>query len=279
MKRTMTIRTLATALGVLAAAGVLQAQANKQPTTKPASNLDFWLNRAKTADSSKQVNPMEQGKNPFAAAQFPFQREDALPGVVELSDGRVVAGGVYTTREKPWEIWIEAEKRWRQIPFLNCLSINAVVLEEKMEQRWRWKEMGVPEKVFTGKEYPFRIFEWKLHLIDDSYLQGTVKGQPVYVETVAGKTFGPLVLHERFSGPDGMSLKEAVYVKRVIVSRRLFDQFKDASLDAQPTVSSKRTGTEAQAPSDDGEAKDAQPKNVPKPVTPKIKVVEPPVFK
>ncbi len=277
MKRTTTIRTLAATLALLTSAGLLHAQAAKKPTTKPASNLEFWLNRAKTGDSSKQANPMDQGKNPFAEAQFPFQREDALPGVVELSDGRVVAGGVYTTREKPWEIWIEAEKRWRQIPFLNCLSINAVVLEEKMEQRWRWKEMGVPEKVLTGKEYPFRIFEWKLHLIDDSYLQGTVKGQPVYVETVAGKTFGPLVLHERFSGPDGMTLKDAVYVKRVIVSKRLFDQFKDASLETQPTVSSKRTGTETQAPPE-GQAKDDQPKNVPKAVTPKIRVIETPPF-
>lgn len=278
MKRMTTIRILAAAVAIAAAGGPLRAQP-KTPTTKPASNLDFWLNQAKPADPAKAANPMDQGKNPFSAAQFPFQREDALPGVVELSDGTVLAGGVYTTREKPWEIWSEAEKRWRQIPFLNCLSINAVVLEEKMEQRWRWKEMGVPEKVFTGKEYPFRIFEWKLHLIDDSYLQGTVKGQPVYVETVAGKTFGPLVLHERFSGPDGMSLKEAVYVKRVIVSRRLFDQFKDSTLDAQPTVSSKRTGTETTAPPSEGGIKDDQPKNVPKPVTPKIKVVEPPVFK
>jgi hypothetical protein len=257
-------------LAVLAAASPAFSQAAKQPATKPQkpSNLDYWMNQAKPANDAKQVNPLDKGANPFAAKDLPFRREDALPGVLELSDGRIIVGGLYTTREKPWEIWVEAEKRWRQIPFLNCLSLNAVVVEEKMEQRWRWKEMGVPEKVFTGKEYPARIFEWKLHLIDGAYLQGTVKGQPIYCEMPNGKTFGPMVVHERFSGQDGQTLKDAIYIKRVIVSRRLYDKLKDLYPSSQPA--------EAGKPAPVTQTPETNP--APKPPTaPKIKTAKPPI--
>jgi len=224
---------LLAALLMTAAWSVVSSQTTRpQPTTKPAAatapagknkpdNLGFWLTRAK--EGAKAESPLEKGTDPFRGTKSTFQREDALPGVIEMSDGRLLAGGLYTTREKPWEVYAEKEKRWRQIPFINVLSITAVILEEKMEQRWRWKEMGVPERVYTGKEYPFRLFEWKLHLIDGTYMQGTVKGQPLWVEMKDSKA-GPFILHERFSGPDGAKFKDCPYAKRVFVSRRLMDE-------------------------------------------------------
>ena len=196
-------------------------KAGQDKAPEPAGNLDYWLNRARTAETTPP-EPLKAGTNPFGSAG-PRGREDALPGVVELSDGAIVPGWVYTTRAKPWEVYLAAEKRWRRIPFLTVLSIRAVLKQERMELAWRWKAMGEPEKVYTGAKYPFRRFEWKLHLIDGSYVTGVIKGQPLYIEPVAGGPRRIFVLRERDKGKPGQSLKDLVYAKRVIVSRRLMD--------------------------------------------------------
>jgi hypothetical protein len=169
------------------------------------------------------AEPVENGGiNPFRR-EGGFLREDALPGVIEQSDGTLRAGGLYTTRQQPWIVYVAKEKRWRRIPFVAVLGIEAVVIEEKMELRWRWKAMGEPERVYTGEKYPTRRFLWRFHLIDDSYITGTVKGQPLWVER-NGQRSKPMVLHERSRGKAGESLEDLVYVKRVIVSRRLMEQ-------------------------------------------------------
>lgn len=209
-----------------ATAGGAKDKPATQPAKKPTTNLDLWLSGGEDKPKPDEpANPLDTGVNPFGGKNA-FRRQDALPGVVELSDGRQLPGGLYTTREKDWEVHIEKEKRWRRVPFILVLSIEAVVLEEKMEQRWRWKEMGAPERVYTGKEYPYRRFHWKFHLIDGSYVTGTVKGQPLWIEKPdgAGKRYGPFVLHERFTGPEETKLEDHPYVKRVIVSRKMMDK-------------------------------------------------------
>ena len=91
-----------------------------------------------------------------------------------------------------------------------------------MELRWRWKGMGKPEKVFTGKSYPFRRYRWRFRLIDGTVVEGSTKGQPVWVE-FRRKRAGPFVLHERDKGPDDATLKDLLYVKKVVVSRRMME--------------------------------------------------------
>jgi len=198
----------------------------KPDKTKPKSNLDLWLTGKTPAPPAKPgtSNPLDSGNNPFRKGDT-FLRTDALPGVVELNDGRQIPGGLYTTREKDFEVHIAAEKRWRRVPFVLVRAIEAVLLEEKMDQHWRWKAMGVPERVYTGKEYPYRRFEWKFHLIDGTSLQGTVKGQPLWIEKLEGLAgrgrYGPFVLHERFSGAEGTKLKDHPYMKQIVISRRM----------------------------------------------------------
>lgn len=162
---------------------------------------------------SKGVNPLERKKS----------ASDELPGIVELSDGRVLAGKIHTTPEKPFSVYVKAEKRWRRVPLPAAMSITAVVVEEKMELQWRWKGMGEPEKIYTGKSYPTRRLEWKFRLADDSCITGTVKGQPVWVVS-NGKTHGPFILHERSKGKTGRQLKDLVYIKRIIVSKTLMEK-------------------------------------------------------
>ena len=94
------------------------------PASRPGSNLDYWLQRARAA-TSRAAATLPSGVNPFAAGDR-FSRRDALPGAVELSDGRVLAGGVHTTRDRNWEVWVESEKRWRHVPPIVVLSIEAI---------------------------------------------------------------------------------------------------------------------------------------------------------
>ena len=212
-------------LGVLAAAAAVAgggAPDGKTTAKKaPADNLEFWLNQARTA-TTQATQPASEPGSPFGGTQEVFRRPDALPGVVELSDGRQLPGGVYTTIEKPWIVWSEDTKSWRRVPFLTVLSIAAVVEEERMELNWRWKGMGEPEKVYTGEKYPLRRLHWKFRLIDGSVVEGATKGQPLCVE-LQGRNYGPFVLHERMKGENGQTLQGLVYVKKVVVSRKMMD--------------------------------------------------------
>jgi hypothetical protein len=223
------------------------------PATAPASDLDYWLSRARPVEANQPGAATRPGgdahgsaagganeatpggsapgpggddapsvANPFRSSGLPFRRGDALPGVIELSDGNQLPGGLYTTVEKPWIVWSEATKSWRRVDFLTLLSVEAVVEEERMELDWRWKGMGEPEKVYTGKKYPMRRMHWRFKLIDGSVVEGSTKGQPVFVE-LAGKVSGPFILAERMKGELGQTLEELPYVRKIVVSRGMMD--------------------------------------------------------
>ncbi|MFP4054111.1 MAG: hypothetical protein ACLFV7_09635, partial [Phycisphaerae bacterium] len=140
---------MALAFALAAVAALAVAEGGSDPNAAE-SDLDYWLRRATPADANEtsdanaaQADPDAEGTNPFRPRKG-FLRSHALPGVVELSDGTLVAGGLYGTREKPWEVFVAEEKRWRQIPPIAVLSITARPVEEKMELEWRWKATGVP---------------------------------------------------------------------------------------------------------------------------------------
>jgi len=213
VKRSLHILTV-----LLLAAALVAAGGQGKPKADP---LEEWLGGGEKVP----VDPdeaVEGGTNPFGPSPPKSSRPDALPGVVQLSNGKVLPGWLYTTREKPWLVYVEAEKRWRQIPFLTVLSIEAVVVEEKMELYWRWKATGEPERVYTGQRYPTRRLRWRFHLIDDSTVVGDVKGQPLWIET-GGVKSPPMILAERSKGAPGQTLKDLLYLKKIFVSRRLME--------------------------------------------------------
>lgn len=211
------------ALAAALAAGV--SGPGQQPASGPAGDLEDWLARSQpTTTTTAAIEP--PAANPLGGRDR-FRRRDALPGAVVLSDGTVLAGGLYTTRDKDWQVWVEPQQRWRHIPPIAVLSIRAVVVEEKIEKEWRWKEMGSDEKVFTGRTRPIRRLNWKLHLIDGSYLTGDIKGQPLWVESPR-RRHGPFVLHERSAGKYGQGLKDLIYVQYVVVSRQAMEKVRQA---------------------------------------------------
>ncbi len=129
-------------LGFALVSGV-SSQPDK-PDSKPATNLDYWLGHAGTMPATTTSQP--SAANPLGRADR-FSRPDALPGVVVLSDDQVLPGGIFTTRDKNWEVYVAGEKR-----------------------------------------------------------------------------HGPFVLHERTKGEFGQTLKDLIYVKSVIISRRAMEK-------------------------------------------------------
>ncbi|MFW6133872.1 MAG: hypothetical protein ACOC8F_08250 [Planctomycetota bacterium] len=225
----------ATAWRVVAATGLLAGglwtvtgpATAQDPSTRPGGaaggNLEYWLERATPAtapaDGAADAPASRPADDEPDAKPGPCPGLNALPGVVELSNGHRLAGWVTTTAGKPWEVFVDSARRWRRVPPAAALSIEAVVVAEEMTLRWRWKGMGEPERVYTGKRYPTRRLEWRFRLADGSALTGTVKGQPLWVRC-GRERHGPFVLQERMAGEDGQSLNDLVYVKRVVISRR-----------------------------------------------------------
>ncbi len=216
---------IALAVGLAAAVGLSGPAGG--PSSRPRSNLEYWLGQATTATAAIA----EPARIPVAPAEQ-AGRPDAMPGVMVLSDGSILPGRIHTTRDKDLQVWVESQKRWRHVPPILLLSITAEVVFEGMEKEWRWKEMGSDEKLYTGRTKPIRRFRWRLHLIDDSYITGVIKGQPLWVEAGA-KRRGPFVLHERSDGQYGRTLEELVYVKRVVISRRAMEAAQAASRPAR----------------------------------------------
>ncbi len=214
------IRLCAAAAAVAAFAGAGRPDSTSQPASVPASPLQEWLGQNEPTTMAGGVEA--PAVNPLGRANG-VGRGDALPGVVVLSDGQVLAGALHTTRDRSWEVWEESQKRWRHVPPIAVLSIRAVVVEESMDSEWRWKEMGSDEKLLTGRTRPIRRLDWQFHLIDGSHLTGTVKGQPLWVES-GGKRFGPYVLHERSAGQYGQKLEDLVYVKYAVISRAAMER-------------------------------------------------------
>ena len=222
---------LAGAAGGLIAPALAQVAPKAADPNAPASNLDYWLGQAETPASAPASQPASQPAQPDASESL---RADALPGAVRLSDGRTFAGRLYTTRGKPWQVWNEDRQRWQRVPFLTVLSISAVVVEAKLEPKWRWKAMGEPERVYTGESYPTLRLGWRFELIDGTTLTGAVKGQPIWLDA-AGRQAGPFILHERMKGKVGQTLDDLVHLQRLVVSRRTMQQVLAAGAEAAET--------------------------------------------
>ncbi len=208
----------------LAAEPPAAAETTETDDTPPATNLDYWLRQAEPADDTDKG--ITRGARPFGAGTGPA-REDAVPGAVQLTDGRILAGWLYTTREQPWEVFDARTERWRRVPLAAILSVSAEVVREDMELEWRWKDMGVPERVYTGRMYPTRRLMWRFRLADGSTLTGAVKGRPLWILMPGGGRQGPFVLHERMRGEPGQGLDDLVHIRRAVVSRRVLELLED----------------------------------------------------
>jgi hypothetical protein len=173
-----------------------------------------------TVFPSRQVLAQEPpAVNPFAPR--PTVREDAMPGYVELSDGTILVGQIYMTRDKRLKVYDENVQRQREIPLSVVAQIDCKILKEWMEKEWRFQETTRDEKYYTGRQYPAREYEHTITLKDGRQITGGL-AEILYVETeqdrnASGSRSEPirLILHKRQKGEIGQTLKDLVYVKTV----------------------------------------------------------------
>ena len=117
----------------IVAAGLLAAS-----LALAGDNLDYWLHHATSSSKPATEAGGDNPKNPTtttAAANDRPSRPDALPGAIELSDGKILAGYMYTTADKDFEIFIQESKDitiLHKVPFVAILSVKANVEEQQI---------------------------------------------------------------------------------------------------------------------------------------------------
>ena len=173
------------------------------------------------SDDEGRPGASEKGTSPFQQESTVLRR-DAVPGTIELSDGRKIPGTISTTRAKRLKIYNLERSVYEYVPVPALTEIEAVVEWERMEDEWRFKEAGNPEKVYSGKAYPARMLAWKLTLRNGHQITGHILGQPLYVtrEGAAERW----ILHERDKGPIGSALEDLVYIRRVVFGKKAYTQ-------------------------------------------------------
>lgn len=175
--------------------------------------------------------------NPFSPVQR--VRDDAVPGYIQLSDGTIIPGHIYMTRDKRLKIYDGELKRQREIPLRVVKRIETGVLKEWIEKEWRFKELALNEKYYTGRAYPAREHTHRITLHDDRQIVGPM-AEIIYLdpadlnadeERSMAETPGAspgrakkYILHKRDKGDWGETLESLVYVKKIELGEEALEE-------------------------------------------------------
>lgn len=193
-----------------------------------------WTGRAAPICAAPLAAEEPPSINPFGPVRQ--DRDDAIPGTLELSDGRVLVGNVYMTRDKRLKIEDQQMQRQREVPLSAIRQIECRVEKEWMEKEWRFKEAALNEKVFTGRTYPSRVYSHTITLKNGKKITGPL-AEVIYIRPYAEMTEGPrsedsvpeperFLLNKRNKGAPGADLKSLVYVIRIRLGQEAVDQSK-----------------------------------------------------
>jgi len=191
--------------------------------------------------------------NPFGPRPAPTQREDAVPGYVELSNGEIHPGDVYLTRDVRLKIFDREMQREREVPLRVVKRIECGVVREWMEKEWKFKELASSEKMYTGREYPAREYLHRITLSDDRQIIGPLAGI-VYVQPYRYTPSGPavhrdapqpekFVLYKRHKGEIGDDLKSLIYVKQIELGKEAYEEGYRKASERQKKPSDKPGGS------------------------------------
>jgi hypothetical protein len=167
-----------------------------------------------------------QGDEPPAINPFGPKakvRDDALPGYIETSDGKMRIGHVYITREHRLKVFDEAKQAFREIPLPAVQKIECSVLKEWQEKEWRFKENANNEKVYTGRSYPARQYNHTITLKNGKTIKGHLSAI-VYVQGEGSENAERFVLHDRDKGEYGDTLSDLLYVRTVGVGEKAVEE-------------------------------------------------------
>jgi hypothetical protein len=170
--------------------------------------------------------------NPFGPSASQ-QRDDAVPGRLELSDGSVRAGLIYLTCDARLKIYDEQLQRQREVPLQAVRQIDCRIKKEWMEKEWKFKETTSDEKLTTGRSYPVREYVHTLTLRTGRKITGPLAAI-VYIEPAesADKADADsekpeperFLLNKRNKGAPGQELKSLVYVKRITFGKEALEE-------------------------------------------------------
>jgi len=186
----------------------------------------FFVSFSLTAAEPPAMNPF--GKTPSS------QRDDAILGCIELSNGTKHSGLIYLTRDKRFQVYDKEMQREREIPIHVIKKIECTVKKEWLEKEWKFRETANDEKLYTGRSYPVREYVHTITLKDDRTVTGALSAI-VYIEP---PKYGPVrpeggagaveperfLLHKRDKGEMGDTLKSLVYVKRITFNNKEEDE-------------------------------------------------------
>ncbi len=186
--------------------------------------------------------------NPFGRA--PTEREDALPGYVEMSDGSIHIGQIYLTRDKRLKILDAKLQREREVPLRVVKQIECKVRNEWMEKQWKFKTAASAEKMFTGRTYPAREYVHTITLGDGRKIAGPLSGivyvqPPTYTPTESGVYRRPLkperyILNKRDKGKIGQKLESLVYVKLIKLGEEALSEGREKAAKRRAKEQAKR---------------------------------------
>jgi hypothetical protein len=170
--------------------------------------------------------------NPFG--QAPSQREDAVPGCIELSDGSIHSGLIYLTRDKRLQVYDEKLQRQREVPLQAVKQIDCTIKKEWLEREWKFKETTNDVKMYTGRHYPTREYLHTITLKDGRTISGPLSAI-VYVQPQQqslGRSEDQqseperFLLNKRNKGEVGQDLKSLFYVKRIKLGKEAIEKGK-----------------------------------------------------
>ena len=179
-------------------------------TTARGQSLNSLLQNAKTAKSPGATFAPHKA-DPFAQSHQSLALGIRL-GTVELSNGRVLKGKIWTTLRTPFRVWLTDIKQYRDLDIRLIKSIHAKILRAHLIRQWRWQQEGSDIKVYSGKAKPRITFAYTFHMLNGKSITGTLIA-PLYVRTARHRH--NLLMYKRIEGKLGEKISGIIYVKRV----------------------------------------------------------------
>lgn len=201
--------------------------------------------------------------NPFGPAKS--EREDAVPGYLETSDGQVYPGAVYMTRDKRIKIYDPKMERQREIPLRMVTQLECTVKKEWLERDWKFKETALDEKMYTGKSYPARMCVYTIALANGTtitgelsevfYVRGYLENKPGEAPDEDSLQEKRFLLHKRQKGENGATLKSLVYVKTIKLGQEALKEGKEKAAALTQGVKPKKSEDQDEEKEDKGKGK------------------------
>ncbi len=173
-------------------------------------SLNSLLNNAQNAKSPGTKFAPAQA-NPFAHAHEGLAL-GVRQGTVELSDGRVLTGKIWTTLRTPFRVWLDNIKQYRDMDIRLIKSIHVKIIRAHLIRQWRWQQEGSDIKVYSGLTKPRISFAYRFTMVNGKTVTGTLIA-PLYVRTAHHRY--NLLMYKRIEGKLGEKLGGIVYVKAV----------------------------------------------------------------